>query len=205
MGLFDKLKNQAAGAAQGATRQLGNQASKTIGQAVSNVGKGVGKSVSVTFGSMPQTLAEFTTLPQAEMKTPFDTAAMLVAALCVYPGNKTEAVAMINFLRGPRPLAPREESFIGERLRDKDYLPASYFNGATPQNGYVPSEPYTVVISDGPYSYTTENMANLLLQSSGADEKREVQLRLSKDGKWYLWEHKLLPGIRQPEAQNPWA
>ena len=194
MGLFDDLKKKATGAVGGA-----------VGQAAGNIGKGSGKSVSVVFDAMPQTLAAFKALPQAEMKTPFDTAAMLVAALCVYPANKAEAFAMINCLRGPRPLAPREESFIGERLRDKDYLPASYFIGATPQNGYVPTEPYTVIVCDGPYSYTTENMANLLLQSSGADEKREVQLRLAKDGKWYLWEHKLLPGIRQPEAQNPWA
>ena len=163
------------------------------------------KTVSIVFNSMPQTMLEFQTLPQAEMKTPFDTAAMLVAALCVYHQNKNESIAMINFLRGPRPLAPREETFINDRLRDKDYLPASYLSGATPENGYTPSEPYTVAVSDGPYSYSTDNMASLLLKSGGADEKREVQLRLAKDGKWYLWEHKLLPGIRQPESQNPWA
>jgi hypothetical protein len=191
MGLFDKLKNQAT------------TAGTTVGQAFKSATGG--KSVSVIFNSMPQTLAEFTALPQAEMKTPFDTAAMLVAALCVHPENKSEAIAMINYLRGPRPLMPIDESFITERLRGVDYLPASYFNGATPQNGYIPTEPYTIVVSDGPYSYTSENMASLLLKSGGADTVRQVQLRLAKDGKWYLWEHQLLPGIRKPESQNPWA
>jgi len=45
----------------------------------------------------------------------------------------------------------------------------------------------------------------LYLQSGGADSPRGVQLRLAKDGKWYLWEQYLLADIRPPESTNPWA
>ena len=88
---------------------------------------------------------------------------------------------------------------------DKDYVPRSYFNGATPQNDYTPSAPYTIVVSENPYSYTDEGYAKLFLRSGGADSERAVQLRNAKDGKWYLWEQFLLADIRKPESTNPWA
>lgn len=44
-------------------------------------------------------------------------------------------------------------------------------------------------------------MAKLYLTSAGADSPRAVELRLAKDGKWYLWEQYLLAGIREPESK----
>ena len=42
----------------------------------------MGKSERIVFGnSLPETLEEFKSLPQAAMSTPFDTAAMTVVAL----------------------------------------------------------------------------------------------------------------------------
>ena len=112
---------------------------------------------------------------------------------------------MLDFLRGPRPLSVMDKQFIADRFRDKDYVPRSYFEGATPANNYLPSEPYTVVVSDNPYSYQNESYATLYIRSGGADSLRSVQMRLAKDGKWYLWEQFLLADIRQPESMNPWA
>ena len=192
MGVFDNLKNQAANA---------------IGQAASNPGGSGGKTVSVVFSDIPETLSGFTALPQAAMSTPFDTAAMVAAALCVYPVSKDESIAMLNFLKGPQPLNPREISFIADRMSQNNkagFIGASYFNGATPQNNYIPSEPYTIVVSDGPYSYQEEGYAVMKLKSGGADHTRDVKLRKAKDGKWYLWDHGLLVDIRQPESTNPW-
>ena len=129
MSLFDKIRNQTTNA---------------VGQAVNNVAKGGNKSIPVVFTSMPETLAEFTALPQAAMQTPFDTAALFVAALCVYPLSKDECVSMINYLRGPNPMAAREVSFLADRMAQNNkagFLGMSYFNGATPQNDYTPSTP----------------------------------------------------------------
>ena len=144
-------------------------------------------------------------MPQAALGTPFDTAAMTILALCFYPGDKELALRMLDFLRGPRPLSGYDKSFIADRFRDSDYVPRSYFEGATPQNDYLPAEPYRVTVSENPYSYQNQGYATLYIRSGGADNPRSVQLRLAKDGRWYLWEQFVLVGIRQPESSNPWA
>ena len=160
----------------------------------------------ISFSALPDSLAAFQALPQAAMATPFDTAALTVLAFCIYPKDKDLALAALNSLRGPRPLSVLDQQFIADRFMDgKDYVPRSYFVGATPQNDYTPAQPLTLRISAGPYAYQNEGYAKLDLRSGGADSPRQVQLRLAKDGKWYLWEQYLLPDIRKPESENPWA
>lgn len=186
MGLFDKLKTNPTPTPQ-------------------KVLEGVNKSVKITFSSPPESYEAFTALPEAKMDNPFSTAALSVLAFCFYPENKDMSFKMLDFLRGPRPLSVMDKQFIADRFRDKDYVPRSYFEGATPNNNYLPSEPYSIVVSENPYSYQNEGYATLYLTSGGADSPRSVQLRLAKDGKWYLWEQYLLADIRKPESENPWA
>lgn len=187
MGLFDDLKNK--------VNQVANDAVK----AVSN------KTVEVKFDKLPDNFEDFKALPQAALSNPFDTAALTVLAFCFYPKDSETALSMLDFLRGPRPMSGVDKQFIKDRFMDKDYVPRSYFNGATPENDYLPSEPYTIKVSENPYSYTEENYAKLYLTSGGADSQRYVQLRKAKDGKWYLWEQFILSDIRKPESTNPWA
>ena len=99
MSLFDKLKRQAIDAVKEGVKNAAN------------------KSVSVPIAAIPANLAEFTALPQAALTTPFDTAALTVVALCVYPYNKEASIQMLNHLRGPRPLSNQELSFIADRFR----------------------------------------------------------------------------------------
>ena len=187
MGLFDNLKNS-----------LENEVNKAVQNAAN-------KTENIVFSKLPDTLEEFKALPQAAMSTPFDTAAMTVLALCFYPKDKDLSLAMLDFLRGPRPMSGMDKQNIADRLRSKDYVPRSYFKGATPQNDYTPSEPYTITVSENSYSYEAEGIAKLFIPSGGADSPRPIQLRKAKDGKWYLWEQLLLADIRQPESSNPWA
>ena len=184
---MDKLKNKAQQAVKEAVRNAGNKTEKIV------------------FTKLPDDLAEFKSLPQADMSTPFETAAMTVVALTYYSFNKTLCLDMLNYLRGPRPLSEMEKQFIADRFREKDYVPRSYYEGATPENSYEPSEPYTITVSENPYSYQNENYATLYIRSGGADSPRQVQLRLAKDGKWYLWDQMLLADIRVPADQDPWA
>ena len=186
MGLFDKLKTNHAPTPQ--TVQVGGN-----------------KSVKITFNALPDSYETFIALPEAKMDNPFSTAALTVLAFCFYPENKDLSLQMLDFLRGPRPLSVMDKQFIADRFRDKDYVPRSYFVGATPNNNYLPSEPYSIVVSENPYSYQNEGYATLYVSSGGADSPRSVQLRLAKDGKWYLWEQYLLADIRKPESENPWA
>jgi hypothetical protein len=185
MGLFDNIMNK------------GNNAAQNTG--------GSNKTVDVTFASLPESFEGFRALPQAALSNPFDTAAMTVLALCFYPQNRELCYQMLEFLKGPGSLSPYERQFIRDRFMDSDYVPRSYFRGAVPQNDYLPSQPYTISVSENPYSYQNQGYAKLFIRSGGADSPREVLLRLAKDGKWYLWEQFLLVGIRAPESSDQWA
>ena len=187
MGLFDNIKNKQNQAAASSAETAGN------------------KTAEVVFSALPENVEQFKALPQAQLSNPFDTAALTVLALCFYPQDKDASVEMLNYLRGPRPLSTYDKQFIRDRFMDKDYVPRSYFNGATPQNDYLPSEPYTIKVSENPYSYQNRGYAKLFVTSGGADSPREITLRQTKDGKWYLWEQFILAGIREPESSNPWA
>lgn len=186
MGLFDNIKNKAAEAAKNAL-------------------KNENKTVDVVFAKLPDTYEEFIALPQAQLENPFDTAALTVLALCFYPEDRDLSLKMLDFLRGPRPLSAYDKSFIKDRFMDADYVPRSFFVGATPANDYTPSEPYTVKVSQNMYSYDNEGYAKLWLKSGGADSPREMTLRQTKEGKWYLWEQMILGTIRPLESSNPWA
>ena len=202
MGLFDNLKRQAMNKVNTGSSQAINSFANAAGNAVRNMGN---KKETFTFTAIPSSLNEFTALPYAKLSTPFETAAMTIIALCVYPYNSELCYEMLNFLRGPRPLSNQEKSFIKDRFYEVDYVPRSYFDGSTPENDYNPPEPYTITVFDGPYSYQNEGYAKLFIRSGGADNPREVLLRMTKDGKWYLWDQFLLPGIREPHGANPWA
>ena len=202
MALFDLFKSKAENAVKKSVNTAVTQGFNKAASAVSNLGN---KKEKIVFKNLPSTLEEFTSLPQAALSTPFDTAAMTVLAFCYYPQNKDLALQMVNYLRGPRPLSGGDISFIADRFRDSDYVPRSYFEGSTPANDYTPAEPYTIIVSENPYSYQNEGYATLYITSGGADSPRSVQMRKAKDGKWYLWEQFILVGIRQPESSNPWA
>ncbi len=191
MAFFDRLKNQATSAITDAVRQT-----------AANIGN---KTEKIVFADIPESLEAFKALPQAALSTPFDTAAMTVVALSVYPANKELCFQMLDYLRGPRPMNGADKQFIADRFRDKDYVPRSYFGGATPNNDYMPATPYTVTVKSDPHSYDEQGIAKLFIPSGGADSPRPIKLRQAKDGKWYLWEQFLLTGIRQPESSNPWA
>ncbi|MGN0443175.1 MAG: DUF6935 domain-containing protein [Acutalibacteraceae bacterium] len=159
----------------------------------------------IVFGKIPESLEEFLSLPQAQMKTPYETAALVVLALSVYPENKELSINMLDALRGPRPLSNMDKQFIADRFRGKEYLMRSYFGGSSPENDYTPALPYTVTVSENQNSCLEPNLMKLFVECSGADSPRPIQLRKAKDGKWYLWEQFLLSGIKQPESSNPWA
>lgn len=113
---------------------------------------------------------------------------------------------MINFLKGSQGLSTYEIQFITEHLQGKEYLPFSYFEGSSPENGYELSQPYTVTVSTVPTSFDETGYSKFYLQSSGADSPRPIQVReKSSSGEWFLWEQMLLSDIRQPFAQDPWS
>lgn len=161
----------------------------------------------ITWKKLPVTLEEMQQLPEAALQRPEHTAALTVAALCVYPENKEECIRMLNWLRGPRPLSVFEQQFLRDRFMDgRGYIPRSFFAGAVPENEYTPDLPYTITMSDSHATIAEEGYRIMDLKSGGADSARPVTLRLKPStGQWFLWDQMLLGMIRVPKSQDPWA
>lgn len=88
----------------------------------------------ITLNTLPKNLEELKAMPQAALTDPEEVAALTVAALARYPQDPAAAAAMLDYLRGPRPLNGMDKQFLKDRFRGKDYLMRSYFYGATPEN-----------------------------------------------------------------------
>lgn len=172
-------------------------------QPTANVEEG---SFTFVFNALPESVDELKALPEASLDTPYKTAALTVCALCAYAAAPEIGQEMLNFLKGPAPLSPYEISFLNDRFRDSKLVPFSYFAGATPENSYTPSQPFTLTVFSNPYSFQNEGWATLHLNSGGADSPRQIKLRLKpSEGKWYLSEQMILVGIRTPKSQDPWS
>ena len=203
MGLFDSLISIAGS-------KLRMEASKVVNNAVSSavnsVGKGKNHTEKFSFASVPQSLTELQALPEASLDSPFKTAALAVLALCLYKNNIDASLEILDFLKGPEQVSPYEKQFYQERLNGKEYIPFSYFEGATPDNGYTPSLPVTIAIYENPYSFDNDNWATLWVKSGGADNMRSIKLRKKPStGQWFLNDIQCLSEIRLPEEADPWA
>lgn len=161
----------------------------------------------VTFPSLPTNLEQLKALPEASLTDPYAVAALSILALTPFATNREESIAMLNFLKGPDPLNPAEIQQISDRFMDgKFYKVNSFFAGATPQNNYTPSKPYTVEVSVTPYSFENQGWAVMYLHSGGADNPRPVKLRQKPStGQWFLVEIQYLGDIRIPVAEDKWA
>lgn len=187
--MFDMLKKQAAQAASGSGVKMDN------------------KTYTVVLQQIPVNLAQMQAMPEAALKEPQHTAALVIAALTLYPVDREASLQMLEFLQGPRGLTGYDKQFLVDRFRDKDYVPRSYFNGATPQNNYEPSVPYVLTFFENPYSRSqiNEGYLTLHIKSGGGDNPRQIKLRTKPStGQWFLWEQFLLSDIRKPTSEDPW-
>jgi len=114
--------------------------------------------------------------------------------------------SMLDFLKGPEPLNPYEKQFLRDRLRDKEYKPFSFFEGANVDNDYTPTLPLTIVVSETPYSFREDNWSTLYIKSGGADSPRPIKFRRKPStGQWFVNEIQCLSDIRTPKSSDPWA
>ena len=203
MSILDSLKRQAESA-------IKREASKAINDAVNNAvqsaGQGKNRSETFTFSALPATLSDMNALPEATLDSAFKTTALTILALCRYEQDQAAAIEMLNFLKGPEDVSTYEKQFIGERLKGKEYKARSFLAGATPENNYQPTTPYTITVSENPYSFDNENWATLYVTSGGADSPRPIKLRKKPStGQWFLNDIQCLADIRVPVAEDPWA
>ena len=203
MGFFDNLKNQLTSQMKREATKAVNNATKTVAQ---NIGKGRNHSESFSFSSLPTNLAELKALPEASLDSAFKTVALCIAVLCNYEKDMNATWEMLDFLKGPEIVNEKEKLFIKDRLSGKQYKTRSFFKGATADNGYTPSVPYTITVSENPYSFDEENWATLYVTSSGADAPRPVKLRKKPStNQWFINDIQCLADIRIPTSQDKWA
>lgn len=150
------------------------------------------------FQNIPSSLEEFQALPESAMDNPYKTGALTVLAFCMYKEHKDEALACLDFLQ-KQPLTHYQKQFIDDRLRGKQYKPFSYLKGATPENGYTPSMPLTVIFESRPSYKDDEGYFTLFIQSSGTDSLREIRIKKQDDGLFVLWDQFLLADVRSPK------
>ena len=199
MGLFDSIMNSAGNAVK-------NEISKAVINTASSAENGKNHVESFTFSVLPNNVAELQALPEASLDSPFKTTALTIAVLCAYEKNPDSCIEMLNFLKGPAEVSTYEKGFIKERLNGKFYKTFSFFDGATPENGYKPNTPYVIKVSENPYSFSEENWATLYITSGGADNPRPIKLRKKPStGQWFLNDIQCLADIRVPVEEDPWA
>ncbi|MBR3750908.1 MAG: hypothetical protein IKK58_03970 [Clostridia bacterium] len=170
------------------------------------MGKGKNHTETFTFEALPETLEQLKALPEASLDSAFKTAALTILALCRYEHNVNQSLEMLDFLKGPAEVSTYEKQFIRERMEGKMYKARSYLAGATPENNYAPSVPYSVTVIENPYSFDNENWATLYVSSGGSDNPRPIKLRKKPStGQWFLNDIQCLADIRVPVQEDPWA
>jgi len=170
------------------------------------VSNGRNHAESFTFASLPASVAELKALPEASLDSAFKTTALCIAVLCNLEKDEKATWEMLDYLKGPETVSEREKAFIKERLAGKQYKTLSFFEGATPDNGYAPVTPYTITVSENPYSFTEENWATLYVTSGGADSSRPIKLRRKPStNQWFVNDIQCLADIRIPTQQDAWA
>ena len=199
MSIFDQIKSMLGGA-------LKREATKAVNNAVSNIGKGKNHTESITFDALPTNLAELKALPESSLDSAFKTVALTIAALSNYEKDADATFEMLDFLKGPENVSTYEKQFIRERLYEKQYKIPAFFKGATPENNYTPTTPYTIEVMENPYSFDNDNWATLWVKSGGADNPSSIKLRKKPStGQWFLNDIQCLSDIRLPAAKDDWA
>ena len=193
MGLFDSIaRNAVSGAVSNAVSGAVNEASK--------------KRETFTFTTIPRSVEELKALPESDLSTPFKTCALTMLVLLNYTNDVNATIEMLNFLKGPDPVNEYQKQFLRDRLQGKDYVVRSFFEGSSPQNNYIPTEPLKITVYDNPYSYPEAGWATLHMDSTGADSPRQIKCRLKPStNQWFMVENLALSDIRTPAAADPWA
>lgn len=161
---------------------------------------------SFSFAKLPTNVDELKSLPEVAMDSPYKSVALAMAALLNFEKDVDAMFAMLDYLAGPEPLSTYMRGFIKERLSGKAYKVKSFFEGTSPENGYIPSSPLTIKVGANPNSFVEENYATMYVASSGADSPRPVKLRKKPStGQWFVIDIQCLSDIRIPVEADPWA
>lgn len=146
----------------------------------------------VEFEALPASVED---IDNSVFYSPFDVAAETVAALCVYEKDPDAAIRMLDHLRLSGSMGVWDTWKLRRRLKGREHIPFSFFDGADPSNGYRPSLPYRLEVYATQMSYLKDDEVRLYIQSKGARPAGSVTL-VCRNFRWYLKKEELLGGIR---------
>lgn len=113
-----------------------------------------GESATITFSRFPTTVAEFKKVREQIGKEPQGAVALELMAFEMYRRNKEVGAACID-LTSTTTFAVNCKTQLSHSLSVQKYMLAAYLKGATPGNGYNPSEPYRIEVKvDDAVQYT---------------------------------------------------
>jgi len=162
------------------------------------------KTYTINIPAFPEKAEQLMSLWEATLMQPQYTAAMLVLALHAFSLDTAEATEMLNYIKGPVDLIEGEFSFMARKAKNSPEILRSYFEGATPENGYTPSEPLQLKIYESAHSRAMEEkgFVTLYVKSSGAIMPRAIRLVHKATGQWFFWEHSILGDVKKaPSAE----
>ncbi len=160
----------------------------------------------VSFDTLPTSLNEFSSLVNEGLTAPEKTCALFICAVNLLGNNLNEGLEAMNLLKGPQPLSAFDKSWYKDRISDKPYLAKAYFSGATPENSYTPTVPYTLSFLPDPRPQDCEDgYMRLQIKTPAFDSPRYLKLRRKGDN-WYIWDvNSIMLGVRTPAKDDPWA
>lgn len=157
-----------------------------------------GQTASCSIAKMPTTEAEFDAL-QAQIGTePQGGVMCFLAAMNVYVNNEEEGLSCLQ--KASYKIGGSDISTLKQKLRGPDddsyvqkYLPFAHLKGATPENGYTPSNPLTIEVSVNngrPYSILSAEDAPVIymnFKTRGTDiGQRSVSVIRPYDSDYYV-------------------
>lgn len=129
----------------------------------------LGQTASVSFNRFPKTVAEFKEVREKIGGEPHGAVALQIMAYEMYRRDRTigeECVKLNNLTNNVTlPLSRLRELFGTDVNYARPYQMAAMLKGATPENGYNPTKPYTIevrVSAGNPYQYSSIYQTNVL-------------------------------------------
>lgn len=175
------------------------------------------KTYTVKVSSVPTDIASFEKFRNENAKTPEGGFITMLFALKMYKENPDEGIKAIivavdskNLSAGSGPksykgfVLDNSATYLLGQVERYPYMFDSYFPGATPENGYTPSNPpYTFTLTSNRFSGDIESgEIKLFLKSSGADMPRPALMRKAANGFWkaHMFSS-LFTGVAAPAAK----
>lgn len=167
------------------------------------------ESYKYTFKRLPETLDDIKKIkldnpcaPMAATICAIHSVDTTMSSFTFADAKNNTLLPMLNYIGGPACNLMTQGTqlhaqFLADRLFEgrggSSYLRDCYFDGATPSNGYTPTEPYTFTMYIGPYyipaqTGITGNRPETymsLIEFAGDDSQRYIDVYKSSNGNWY--------------------